>query len=134
MFGRIQAAILRSRARGLEPDAIFWGQGEHDGGVGTSAGSVTQSIRNIVDAIREAPLSCNAPFYVGQYTMVGGVTSANVRAGIASAVEVARNIKFGDDADANLTVAGGFRLADGAHASDTGLAVSATAWTTFAFP
>lgn len=132
LFGRISTAILRCRARGLEPDAIFWAEGEADNVAGTSAASVTASIQAIVDGIRA--LSCTAPFYVGLFTMQAGATSATIRTGITNSVESPRNIKLGYDADTNLTVAGGFRLADQTHLSDTGLSTLATGWTTLAFP
>lgn len=132
LFGRISTAILRCRARGLEPDAIFWGEGENDNTLGTSSASITSSIQAIVDGIRV--LNCHAPFYVGLYTMVSGVTSSSVRTGILNSIETPRNIKLGYDADTNCTVAGGFRAVDGTHLSNTGLALAATGWTTIAFP
>lgn len=135
LFGRLTTGILRCRARGLEPDAIFWGQGETDNTSGTSSASITASIRAIVDAIRASPIYCNAPFYVGLYTMNGGVTSATIRTGITNSVEGGtRKIVLGYDADTNLTVAGGFRNVDDTHKSNTGLSTSATGWTTLAYP
>lgn len=132
LFSRISTAILRCRARGLEPDVFFWGEGENDNSLGTSAASITASIQAIVDGIRA--LSCTAPFYVGLYTMFGGNISSTIRTGISNSVETPRNIKLGYDADTNCTVAGGFRLGDGTHLSDTGLTLAATGWTTLVFP
>ena len=135
LFTRIKTAILRCRARGLEPDAIMWGEGETDNTpLGTPAASVTASIQAIVGAIRAAPISCTAPFYVGLYTMVNGSTSATVRTGISNSVSAPLSIILGYDADTNLTVAGGFRMPDGSHLSNTGLATGATGWTTLMFP
>lgn len=134
LFGRITTAILRCRARNLEPDAFFWGEGETDNNLGTSAAAIKASIWAIVDAIRAAPISCVAPFYVGQYTMNAGVASTAVRAGIANSVDASRGIVLGYDADVNLTVAGGYRLGDGTHLSNLGRDTSATGWTTLAFP
>lgn len=134
LFGRLTAAILRTRARGLEPDAIFWGEGESDNSAGTSAASVKASIWAIVDGIRAAPISCTATFYVGVYTMNSGVNSGPVQTGIGTSVDAGRNIVLGYDADTNLTVAGGFRLSDQTHLSNTGLSTAATGWTTLAFP
>jgi hypothetical protein len=134
LFTRIRAAVLRCRALGLEPDAFFWGEGETDSHIGTSAASVTASIRAIVDAIRAPPLSCNAPFYAGLFTTVTGVPSPTVRAGISNAVDVEKNIILGYDADTNLTAAAGFRLPDQLHLNDAGLDTLATGWTTLAYP
>lgn len=134
LFGRLTAAILRCRARGLEPDAFFCGMGEQDNNFGTSAASITASIWAMVDALRSSPISCETPFYVGLFSLIGGATSATVRTGITNAVDAARNIVLGYDADTNLTVAGGFRLGDQTHLSDTGLTALATGWTVLAFP
>lgn len=142
LYGRITAAILRSRVHSWEPDAIFWAQGESDASAATSAASITASITAIVNALRAAPISWSGPFYVGFYTMNNGVingglgagNTAGVRKGIADSVSVPLNIVAGYDADTNLTVAGGFRLGDQTHCSSTGLATGATGWTTLAFP
>ncbi len=134
LFGRISTGILRARARGLEPDAFFLGEGETDNSLGTSAASVKASIWAIVDGIRAAPLSCTAPFYVGIFTMVGGVTSPTVRTGLVNSVDAGRNIILGYDADTNLPVAGGYRLADGTHLSTLGLNTLAPGWTTLVYP
>lgn len=141
LFGRISTAILRVRARGLEPDAFFWGEGESDAQAVTPAATITTQIQNIVTAIRAAPLSCTAPFYVGLYTMLGGVingglgtgTIAGVRKGIADSVSAPLNIILGYDADNNL--AAGTRVdPPGTHFGDANLTTAATAWTTLAFP
>ena len=134
LFGRITTAILRCRARGLEPDAFMWGEGEKDSSIGTSAASITASIQEIAAGIRAAPISCTAPFYVGLYSMTNGSTNATVRTGISNSVSAPLNIVLGYDADTNLTVAGGFRLGDNTHLSNTGLATGATGWTTLMFP
>jgi hypothetical protein len=132
MFGRLSTAILRCRARGLEPDAIFWGEGEQDNGLGTSSAAVTASIGAIVDGVRA--MGCVAPFYVGLYTQNGISISATVRTGITNSVEVPRNIKLGFDADTNCPIAGGYRLADNVHLSDLGLTTAAAGWRALAFP
>ena len=134
LFTRVSTAILRCRARGLEPDVFVWGQGETDNGLGTSAASVTASIQAIVGAIRAAPISCTAPFYVGLYTMVSGSSSATIRTGISNSVSAPLNIVLGYDADTNCTVAGGFRLADQTHLSNTGLTLSGNGWADLVFP
>lgn len=135
LFGRLTTAIYRLRARGLEPDAIFCGMGETDNTLATSAASITASINATVDGIRAAPVSCNTKFYVGKYTMVSGAVSATVQTGIANSIDnPGRKIFVGFDADVNCTVAGGFRLGDQTHLSNTGRATSATGWTTVAFP
>lgn len=132
LFGRLSTAIMRCRARGLEPDAIFWGEGEQDNGLGTSSASVTASIQAIVDGVRA--LGCVAPFYVGLYTIAGASPSTTVRAGITASVETPRNIKLGYDLDTNCPIAGGFRKADNVHLSDLGLTTAAAGWRALAFP
>lgn len=133
LFTRLSTAILRSRARGLEPDVIIWAQGETDGLNGTSAAVVTANINAIVDGVRA--MGCVAPFYVGKFTMVSGVVNTAVQTGITNSIDNAgRKIFAGYDADTNLTVAGGFRLADQTHLSDTGLAALAIGWQAIIFP
>lgn len=131
LFTRIRTAILRCRARGLEPDHILWGQGETDKDLGTSAVAIKASVWAIVDAIRAAPLSCSAPFWLGKYTMTGGTTGATVRQGLADAVDVGRDIRAGYDAD---VLTGNNRLAGGVHLSNAGLNASAIGWADLVFP
>lgn len=134
LFSNLRTAILRMRARGIEPSKIVWGEGETDNGLATSAASITASINAIVDGIRA--LSCTAPFYIGKYTMVGGAVSATIQTGIANSItgSTGRFILTGYDADTNLTVAGGFRQADGTHLTDTGLTTAANGWQGIIFP
>lgn len=132
LFGRLSAAVLRCRARGLEPDAIIWGQGERDNTLGTAQDTVRDQIRAIVDGVRA--LGCLTPFYPGLYTMTGGSTSATVRAGITASVDPGRNMIIGYDADTNCTVAGGFRNADQTHLSATGRSTAASGWSNLVFP
>ena len=66
--------------------------------------------------------------------MVLGATSATVQQGLADAIDAGRNIIAGYDADTNCTVAGGFRLADQTHLSNTGLTLSANGWADLVFP
>jgi hypothetical protein len=132
IFNRIKTAVLRCRARGLEPDAFVWGEGEQDNILGTASSAVTDSIQQIVVGIRAIP--CTAPFYVGLYTMAGGTTSSAVRAGITASVSSSLNIVLGFDADTNCPVAGGFRLADNTHLSNLGLNTASTNWRTIVFP
>jgi hypothetical protein len=132
LFSRISTAILRCRARGLQPDKIIWGEGETDAGAGTSAASITASINAIVDGIRA--MGCVAPFYIGYYTYAGGATNATVRSGITNSVDVTgRKIMLGFDCD-TLTSAGGYRIADNVHLSNTGLDASAIGWQGIIFP
>jgi hypothetical protein len=133
LFKNVSTAILRCRARGLEPDCIIWGQGETDNNLATSAASITSSINAIVDGIRA--MGCTAPFYIGKYTMASGAVSATVQTGIANSIDNAgRKIFAGYDADTNCTVAGGFRLADNTHLSNTGLDAAAIGWQGIIFP
>lgn len=141
LYTRITTAILRARARGMEPDAIFWGEGETDATEGTSAASITASITAIVTALRAAPISWAGPFYVGYYTMVAGVingglgtgTVAGVRKGIFDSISAPLNIVGGFDADNNCPAAGRIDP-PGTHLGDAQLATAATGWTTLAFP
>ena len=132
LFNRITTAVLRCRARGLEPDAFIWGEGEQDNGLGTASSAVTDYIHQIVVGIRAIP--CAAPFYVGVYTMAGGVTSSAVAAGITASVSSSLNIILGFNADTNCPVAGGFRLADNTHLSNLGLNTASTGWRQLVFP
>jgi hypothetical protein len=133
LFTRLSTAILRCRARGLEPDAILWAMGETDGTLGTSAASITASINAITDAVRA--MSCVAPAYFGKFTMVSGTANSAVRTGIDNAIDTTgRKIYAGYDADTTLTVASGYRLADQTHLSDTGLSALANGWQQLAFP
>lgn len=133
MHPRLITAILRCRARGLEPDCIIWGQGETDNILGTSAASVTASIQAIVDGIRAAPVSYTGPFYIGKFTLAVTV-SATVQTGIANSIDAGRNIVAGYDADTNATVAGGFRNAGDVHLSNTGRDLVGQGWADLIFP
>jgi hypothetical protein len=111
----------------------MWGGGETDNNLATSAASITASINAIVDGIRT--MGCVAPFYVGKYTMVSGAISTTVQTGITNSIDNAgRKIFAGYDADTSCTVAGGFRLADGTHLSNTGLDAAAIGWQGIIFP
>lgn len=132
LFTRIKTAIMRCRARGIEPDKIIWGEGETDRDLGTSSTNVRNSIWAIVDGIRA--LDCNATFYIGKYTMVSGSISTAVQTGIDNSVDVSRDIVAGYDADNNATVVGGYRLADQTHLSDTGLTLTGNGWADLIYP
>lgn len=132
LFYRLQTAILRCRARGLEPDFIIWGQGETDNTLGTSAASVKASLWSIVDGVRA--LGCVAPFYAGTFTLNTGAVSAAVATGIANSVDAGRIIRAGYNADTNATVAGGYRAVDQTHLSNTGLTLVANGWADLILP
>lgn len=134
LFSNVATSILRCRSRSLEPDAIIWGEGEQDNIQSSSSATVTAGINSLVDGIRA--MNCIAPFYIGKYTMVGGAINSTVQTGIANSITGAtgRNIFAGYDADTNCTVAGGFRLADGTHLSNTGLTLAANGWQGIIFP
>ncbi len=132
LFTRVQSAILRLAARGLSPDAIIVGRGARDNALGTSAAVITAAIQAWATGVRN--LGCTAPIYLSKYTMNGGSVSSTVQTGIANALSTPLNIVAGYDADTNLTVAGGFRLADGTHLSDTGLTAAANGIADLIYP
>jgi hypothetical protein len=134
LFTRFQAAYRRLASIGLAPDKIIVGRGATDNTLATSAASVRASINAWVAGVRG--LGCSAPIYIGKFTMVGGATSANVQTGIANAISdnSGNNVSAGYDGDTNLTVAGGFRLADGTHPSNTGLTTGANGWADLIYP
>lgn len=134
-FSRVRAAILRCRMRGLEPDAILWGQGEGDASLNTPVGPLADQMRAIVDGIRAAPLSCDAPFYLGYYSTYEGVAHANVRNAVNLALEypAGRNIRPGFDADTHCPVPT-YRAADGVHLSEAGAVHSGNGWADLLFP
>jgi hypothetical protein len=133
-FLRLSTAILRCRARGLEPDAIFFDLGITDAFLGTPGAAVTANITAVATVVRAAPLSCNAPIYINRSTMNAGVTSAAIQTAIANSLSVPLGIKAGYDCDANLTVAGGFRNVDGTHLSDTAVSPLVIGLQGIAFP
>lgn len=133
-YTRLKVAILRCRARGLEPDFIIWGMGESDNIAGTSAASIKASIWATVDALRASPVSCNTPVYIGLYSMFGGTISATVRSGVTTSVDAGRIIRLGYDADTNATIAGGFREADGTHFNNTGRNLVGAGWGSLILP
>lgn len=137
LFLRIKTGILRFRARGLEPDFILIGQGESDVEAGSSSTVVRDGIWAIVDGIRAAPISCNAPVYVGLYTVLGGTQSNTVRTGITNAVSGPRNIILGYDLDTECPAAGGFREGGsptGTHLSVTGRNKAGPGWADLILP
>ncbi len=132
LFTRVQAAIRRLAVQGYAPDAIIVARGARDNFLGTSAATITAAITAWATGVRG--LGCNAPIYVGKFTMNSGSVSITVQTGIANALSVPLNVNAGYDGDTNLTVAGGFRLGDNTHLSDTGLTAAANGWADLLFP
>jgi hypothetical protein len=133
LFTRIQAAVRRLAAIGLTPDKIIVGRGVSDGVAGTSAASVRSSINAWITGVRTLT---SASIYIGKFTATGGSANATVQSGIASAISdnVANSVFAGYDADTNATVAGGYRLADQTHFSDTGLTLVGNGWADLIYP
>jgi Carbohydrate esterase, sialic acid-specific acetylesterase len=127
-FNNLRGAILRVRAIGLEPSAILCAIGGSDNTLGTPARAFRDGIWTIVDAIRTPPLNCNAPFYLGTWTLIHGITSPAIQEGTAMAIDPGRNIRPGYDGDARATTAGGYRLPDETHLSDAGLELVSLGW------
>lgn len=132
LFSRVRCAILRLRARGLEPDFICAARGATDNGLGTSAASIKASVQAWAQGIRD--MDCDAPIYLGKFTMASGATSATVRQGLTDAIDVGLDIRAGYDGDTNLTVAGGYRLADQTHLSNTGVVACGHGWADLLYP
>lgn len=132
LFTRFRAAYLRLAAHGLSPDVIITARGATDNVLNTSAASVKASIWAWADGVRA--LGCTAPIYLGKFTLVSGAVDTTVQAGIDSAIDVGRDIRAGYNADSNLTVAGGYRLADQTHLSNTGLTTGANGWADLVYP
>lgn len=132
LFTRFSAAYRRLAKVGLTPNAIIAARGATDNNLGTSAASVKASIWAWADGVRA--LGCVAPIYVGKFTMLAGAVSSAVQTGIDNSIDVGRDIRAGYDGDANLTVAGGFRLVDQTHLSATGLTKSGNGWADLIFP
>jgi hypothetical protein len=130
LFTRFRAAYLRLQALGLEPDHIIAARGATDGVLGTSAADVTTAIHAWADGVRA--LGCDAPIWLGKFTMVGGSANSTVRTGMDNAIHVGRDIRAGYDGDTHLTVGGGYRL-DGVHLSNTGLQKAAEDWVDLIF-
>lgn len=126
LFTRFRAAWNRLQALGLEPDHIIAARGATDNDLDTSAASVTASIQAWAQGVRD--LGCDAPIWLGKFTMVSGSVDSTVQTGIDDAVDVGLDIRAGYDGDTNLTVAGGYRLGDETHLSNTGLAKAAQDW------
>lgn len=131
LFTRVRCAIRRLAALGLEPDAIITARGATDAGLGTSAASMKTSVWAWADGIRD--LGCTAPIYLGKFSGAG-VTSNAIRTAMDNALDAGRNIVEGYDGDTYLTIAGGYRLADTVHLSDTGLTKSGNDWADLVFP
>lgn len=100
MFGRTRVAILRCRALGFDPDAIYCGRGEGDAFLGTPSNTIRDAGWAYVDAIRA--MNCTCPVYVGIHSRLstgpGGV-NATTRAGLQAMVNVGRDIRAGFDCD-----------------------------------
>ncbi len=132
LFSRIAATIWRFRAQGIEPNKIISGLGETDGVNGTIASSITSNVNILTDKIRA--LGCNAPIYLGKYTIAGGSPVAAVRTGIDNAIDNGgRGIYLGFDCDTNCPIAGGYRY-DGVHLNNAGLDIAAPAWQAIIYP
>lgn len=132
LFTRISAAYKRIVGYGLLPDVIITARGATDNTMGTSSASIKNSIWSWADGIRN--LGCVCPIYVGKFTMTSGSISSAVRTGIDNSIDAGRDIRVGYDGDNNLTVAGGFRLADQTHLSNTGLTTGANGWADLLYP
>lgn len=132
LFTRFRCAYRRLAALGLTPDAIVVARGATDNDLNTSAASIKASIWAWADGVRA--LGCVAPIYLGKFTMVSGSVDTTVQTGIDNAIDVGRDIRTGYNGDSNLTVAGGYRLADQTHLSNTGLTKSANDWADLVFP
>lgn len=134
LFTRFQAAYNRLAAKGLAPDAIIAARGVTDAGAGTSGASVRASINAWITGVRG--LGCVAPIYLGIFTMAGGSVNATIQTAIANAVSdnSSNNVFTGYNGDTNATVAGGYRLADGTHLSNTGLTLVANGWADLIYP
>ncbi len=132
LFTRTRAAIRRLAARGLAPDAIIAARGVTDSTLGSSGAAVTAAITAYATGVRAE--GCTAPIYLGKFTMLSGATNSTIRTAIDNALNGSLNILAGYDGDTNCTVAGGFRLADGTHLSDTGLTKAANGWADLMFP
>jgi hypothetical protein len=124
LYGRISVAVARLKSRGLSAAttgitwALFWGQGESDGG--TSQATYTASLNAIIAKAQAAGF--NGRVFVAQETWNAGVTNANVRAAQAAVVNNTTVFSGGDLDTLNATN----RLADNIHFNDTGAGAAAT--------
>jgi hypothetical protein len=134
LFTRTRCAIRRLLAHGLEPDFIISGRGATDNTLGTSRASIRASVNAYINGVRA--MGCTSPIYLGKFTMVSGATSANVQNGIADAISdnAGNGVFAGYDGDTNATVAGGYRLPDQTHLSNTGRTLVGHGWADLLFP
>jgi hypothetical protein len=132
LFSRIRSAIYRCRARGLEPDAFVWGQGEGDGSASTPTATLIPQMRAIVDGIRA--LGCEAPFHLGYYT-TATVPHMNVRDAVDAVLDpTGRKIFAGWDSDLFAPHPSIYRETDGVHLSEAGAVLSGQSWANILFP
>lgn len=120
---RIIVALARLRARGLEPAAILWGQGESDHG--TSQVSYQGALTTIIGLTRA--VGCVAPWFIAKQTWLAGTVDTNVQAAQLAIVDHVLGIWAGPNAD-SLNAAN--RAVDNTHWNDAGSDAYAALWLT----